>query len=128
MPSTVGTDNQQALLVLGRIGDEVLQRVAIALHEVGMDIAAYGIQNAPIDHGFLRGSIGADPVLVTPTKLVQIIYAHEPYAIYQHEITTYRHPKGGEDHYLTRPLDSKRQQYIDRIKDAVRGGVEAARG
>ena len=61
--------------------------------------------------GFLEGSVTVDQV-----------YAH-----YQHEHLEFRHPRGGEAMYLTRPLMESYARYLQRYADTVLrdGGKDA---
>jgi hypothetical protein len=46
-----------------------------------------------------------------------------PYAAIQHEVTTFDHPGGGEDHYLSKPLFAATEGMLDRLAASIRAAM-----
>ncbi len=108
----------------------LLDKLAKAVQDIDVDIESYGSTHAPVRYGFLRASIQAQPVqLLSVGGRIIIrgsVAAAVPYAYIQHE-NVYYHPKGGEDHYLSRPMEERANVYQKSLADAMASALAAAK-
>lgn len=105
---------------------------AKATRESLLDLAGESARRAPVDTGDLRNDCTAElngqtvfmrksPVggsLPTLRAYGSVTYGL-PYALRQHEVLTYKHPRGGEAKYLERPFDERKERYIRRFEKIV---------
>lgn len=97
-----------------------------ALDEALTDLQAQGAKRAPVDEGFLRGSIEKDPITIRDGILSGAVAARLPYARIQHDSPDFNHPKGGEAFYLSGPLAERSAAYQSNIAKAVQQALHEA--
>lgn len=91
---------------LEKLADEAPEAVARALYQMGVSVWAEAVRRAPVEFGVLRSSgYAAPPMQEGSAYFVQVGFGVK-YAIYQHE-GEYRHPRGGERHFLRKAVASK---------------------
>lgn len=123
------SENEKALRFYDRASEVLMVKLMRANQLITLDIAKEGSLRAPLGvTGFLRASVKAGaPQLVQQGGQALIkgwVGDYMVYAAVQHENTKFKHPRGGEDHYLTKPMMEKKDQYQAIIKAAI---VEAMR-
>lgn len=91
-----------------------------ALQKAAIDLLGKAIDLAPVDKGDLRGSGTVKP---DGDNAVDIGFT-EPYAVYQHEHTEFKHPKGGQAKYLEQPFRQNTPKYIDDIAEVNRDALK----
>lgn len=101
------------------------------LLDVGTDLEAQGVKNAPVRYGDLRRSIIRDnDVTVASVKggLVQTIAvnAFRVYAWLQHERLDFKHPKGGRARYLAAPAEERRSRYMKLLERQLNAAAREA--
>lgn len=112
---------------------QTLKGLEGSLQDVAYDVERIAAtRTAPVDTGNLRRNITAMAGFIYRKATTGIqavakrILAATDYAYDQHETTHYNHPKGGQDHYLTEPIDRNAQKYLDHIVKGGRNGLSAA--
>lgn len=132
MPSGTLDRNEKALSFFDEAQRQAILKYSSALKDVTTDLAGQGSKIAPILHGFLRASITDYPIefgLVGGRFIMHgSVAALQNYAEIQHERVDFNHPKGGQDHYLTRPLKERKAQYRDILAKALSDAMRAAKG
>lgn len=92
---------------LGRAGEKVGAASAAALYREAVSIMVDSVPLVPWDTGTLRGSqtVGR-PQREGTDIVVEFGYggAARDYAEVQHEHEEFRHPRGGQAHYLSEPV------------------------
>lgn len=92
-----------------------------ALTQAAEDILGEAVDEAPVDEGTLRRSGTATPA---PSESAVYISFNTPYALRQHEVRTYRHPRGGKAKYLEDPfkrIAPKAPRLVQlRVREALR--------
>lgn len=84
-------------------GDALMQEIAGEVDDAGLHIMSVAQQKAPVKWGTLRGSGQAHKPEITYDSIeVELTFGGlaSQYADVQHERKDYRHPKGGQDHFL----------------------------
>ena len=138
-----GLDDLQRLLK--KMPDEAEQAAKNQLEKAATDLQGKAQMIAPVDVGDLRGSaftvvgwrgdisVETSPDRDTrsrrspkpkPKKFEAIVGFAEPYALRQHEDTSYHHPKGGQPKYLENPYKENQDKYVKSIGEAIRRAVE----
>lgn len=90
-----------------------------AMRDIGQDLLAKSVQEAPLDTADLRGS-GFTEVDGNTTTVGYTL----PYATRQHEELSYKHPKGGKAKYLEDPLIKNTERYIKYLRDSTKKAVD----
>jgi hypothetical protein len=91
---------QQALQ---RLAQQAQQALVLALDAEANRILEASQPLVPLDTGDLVRS----GTVITNTEGSEVRYGNfgaVPYALVQHEETSYNHPRGGEHHYLSKPF------------------------
>ncbi len=106
-----------------------LATMAQGMADVLRDVEGQGRKRAPLRFGFLRANVNAEPIKVVMTGgralLRGSVSARTPYAYIQHE-NVFNHPKGGEDHYLTRPIEERSAMYTKALGAEVMSSLKKA--
>lgn len=114
--------------VIKRLGLNVFENVVKAGGRAADDIVGQGRLRAPIKDGDLRRSIhreGDYSITEATGKSIDFtIRADALYAAIQHENSDFVHPKGGEDHFLTKPAKERKSVHLAMIQDAVIRGMK----
>lgn len=109
--------------VIQKLGVNIFTALVKAGRAATDDIAGQGRLRAPIDRGDLRRSIYRDgDYSINEAEGGHIefrVRADAAYASVQHEVTSFVHPKGGEDHFLTKPAKERKSAHMQRIQQAV---------
>lgn len=127
----LSAENRKSISFWDEAKAACLKLVVTRVQDVTTDLAAQGAKRAPVREGFLRASVTDYPVVVVGSGNKSMVRgavgATTKYARVQHENTKFKHPKGGEDHYLTKPLKEKSKAYTKWIAEAVMAGIKAAK-
>ncbi len=90
---------------------------------------SWGALHAPVKNGLLRVSVGDEDVKIAEeggrTILRGMVHASQPYAYIQHEHAEFKHPKGGEDHYISKRMDAMSDKYQASIAEALASTMRA---
>lgn len=84
--------------------------VARAMYAEGFAVQADAQKRAPVEFAVLRTSAYTSPP-AGPDLAVETGFGTD-YAVYQHEKTELRHPRGGEAKYLQNALDARRGKML----------------
>ena len=119
-----------------------------ATTDIVLDLTGRAAAEAPVETGALRGSgkgevnevivvkgiksedkvgrveaTGAKP---PDRKIIKgVVSFSEAYAVTQHEMINYKHPKGGKAKYLEDPFKANMNRYIQRYKDGIKKGCKS---
>ncbi len=130
--SEIDAQNAKAYKFFDEAAPAALAEIVAELQGITTDLAGQGIKRAPVKDGFLRASINDDPVQIDaagPGRLIRgSVSARTPYAFIQHEREDFRHPRGGEDHYISKPLEEKKKDYWERLSRAIQRAFKKAKG
>lgn len=106
------------------------KEVKDAVNENAQDLAKIArTKTAPVDKGDLRRSISAEAEFIFDQaqggklRVAKRVVAAEDYAFAQHE-GDFKHPKGGQQYYLTGPLAERNPLYLARMGAAVARAVK----
>lgn len=123
--------------VVGQINKGAVKGV----QEVAMDLLRRSVRLAPVDTGDLRGSASAtvnDTTVAKGTpeggveavagvqpplkggRVEGVVKFNEEYALVQHEMVEYEHPRGGQAKYLEQPFLEQQANYREHIARAIR--------
>lgn len=94
---------------------------AEGVREVAFNLWERSVDLAPVDSGDLRGNAHADPE--DASGLAWVVGFPEPYALIQHENMEFNHPRGGQAKYLQQPFEENVDNYIEHIRNKLRGGT-----
>lgn len=118
--------NQVTILGIAKAVKEFQKRAAKvksftpkAMRDIGQDLLAKSVQEAPLDTADLRGSGFTEVDGTTTTVGYTQIYATR-----QHEELEYNHPRGGKAKYLEDPLNQNINRYIKFLKDSTKKAVD----
>lgn len=109
------------------LGVDANMALSAALFSSAVDVANKADELVPVDEGILRGSqnvVPPKPLSKNPSASITYGGPSAPYALYQHERTDLKHPKGGQAKYLEEPfleeVGTWPNTFADRIKNASR--------
>ncbi len=132
MGSESDISNEKAIAFWDKAIIACLEETRKGLQEVSDDLAKIAsTTTAPVKDGFLRAGINSTPVRLIndggQALLKGSVEAAVSYALVQHEHDEFIHPRGGEDHYLTRPLAEKTPEYRSHLAESIKRGMLKAR-
>lgn len=111
---------------------ESFGEVKAAVNMAAQDLARIArTKTAPVDKGDLRRATNAEAEFIYAQgsgqglTISKRVVAAEDYAYIQHE-EDYEHPKGGQQYYLSGPLEEKEAQYTAFIGAAVKRALDKA--
>ncbi len=101
-----GTANLERMLV--ELGAKAETRIPAALFQAAETVMARSKPNVPVDTGVLRGS-GHVSLPSRSATGWEVMFGYggaaQKYAYIQHEADDFNHPKGGQSHYLSEPVE-----------------------
>lgn len=89
-----------------------------AIYQEAVEILRASVIRTPVEFGVLRSSAYAAPVRREKSVGVELGFGTD-YAIFVHERTDLRHPRGGEAKFLERSIDEALQGYAGRLAKRI---------
>ena len=88
------------------------------------DLLQKSLLETPLDSGALRASSKSQIISKASSIIVGQVSFNTVYALIQHEVLWYNHPVvGTKAKYLEDPMKANEQEYIKKIANGVRKGV-----
>lgn len=116
------SEARDLVLELGQIYTDATKE---GMWEWGRGVGEEAQTLCPVDEGNLIGSWFIDDVVEAGDSLLLVFGFSAEYAIYQHEIMWYYHPKGGQAKYLEAPYIRRSGDLFETIAEYIRAAVEA---
>jgi hypothetical protein len=107
--------------------DKHMEALAAALYQEGFEIWREAVKRAPVEHGVLRNSAYVAPPEGTENPVVEVGFGTK-YAVFQHERTELRHPRGGEAKFLERTVDERMGGFLERLAARTMENVKTGVG
>lgn len=95
-----------------------------AIQTCAADLQGKSADQAPIDTGDLRANCSVSPLKKEGNRMYVTVGYDLPYAIIQHEMLEFNHPKGGKAKYLEDPFNENKDAYECYIADAVKRALK----
>lgn len=95
--------------------------LARALYAEGFAVQGDAVRLAPVEFGVLRTSAYTSPP-TGPSAVVEVGFGTD-YAVYQHEKTELRHPRGGQAKYLETATNERSATMLGSLAERTRANV-----
>lgn len=117
------SEAKDKVLELGQIYKDATKE---GLWEWGRAVMEDAQRLCPVEEGNLVGSAFVDDVQEEGDALVLVFGFSAEYAIYQHEIMWYHHPKGGQAKYLEVPYIRRSGELFETVAEYIGAAMEAS--